>query len=210
MLPFVGRSYATARWCYPHPLRQGMKGRKVNPMKTGSIYRIYNTVNGKSYVGQTIQNVDDYVNRKIKHCSSHVRNLYRAISKYNEESFDWEVLIVCKSEHLDFFERFYIQYYDCVDNGYNLEYGGNPNKVVSIETRKIMSKKKKGKPSPRKGVKLSDETRKKLSVSHTGKVFSETHRQNISKAMKLIQQGRNNTMSNKNKDKRRGQHTLFD
>ena len=111
-------------------------------MKTGTVYRIYNTFNGKSYVGQTTQPVESYVRHKFNHCER-CRRLHNAIQKYGKESFTWETIVICKLDDLDFFERFYIGFYDCINNGYNLESGGNALKTMSNESRARMSDAKK-------------------------------------------------------------------
>lgn len=49
----------------------------------------------------------------------------------------------------------------------------NLGRVISEEAKVKMSKSKKGKPSPRKGVKLSDETKLKLRMANLGKKQSE-------------------------------------
>lgn len=59
-------------------------------------------------------------------------------------------------------------------------------KTISTETRKILSEINIGKVSPNKGVKLSSETKKRISNSSIGSKRSISHRQNISKANKNL------------------------
>lgn len=53
----------------------------------------------------------------------------------------------------------------------------------SNETKALMSIQKTGKPSPRKGVKLSEETKEKLRVSHLGNTPSIETRKKMSESM---------------------------
>jgi hypothetical protein len=55
-------------------------------------------------------------------------------------------------------------------------------KKHSEETKKILSELKKGKPSHHKGKKRSEESRKKMSQSAKVKIFTQQHRDNMSKA----------------------------
>lgn len=47
-----------------------------------------------------------------------------AIFKYGKENFSVEILEYCLIEELDERERFYINYYNSYNNGYNLTKGG--------------------------------------------------------------------------------------
>lgn len=94
----------------------------------GYIYKVTNKINGKIYIGQTIQSVKD---RWYRHCgksgiskaelNTHFK---RAILKYGKENFLIETIEVCDSSQLDKREKFYISYYDSYKNGYNSTTGG--------------------------------------------------------------------------------------
>ena len=94
----------------------------------GYIYKVTNKINGKIYIGQTIQTVKE---RWYRHCgksgiskaelSTHFK---RAILKYGKENFLLETIEVCDSSQLDEREKFYISYYDSYKNGYNSTTGG--------------------------------------------------------------------------------------
>lgn len=95
----------------------------------GYIYKITNKINGKIYIGQTVQAVEK---RFISHVSAakskYTRNKYaihHAISKYGEDAFDVEVLGEYPEELLDEMESFFIREYNSLKpNGYNLTDGG--------------------------------------------------------------------------------------
>jgi len=115
------------------------------------VYLVTNQTNGKQYVGQTIQPLED---RWSKHKStSNCVALGTAIQKYGSENFTIEILHVCKSkEEMDFVEIFYITFLNTKShNGYNIADGGEGGAVGnrsklgqkdSEETRKKKSKPK--------------------------------------------------------------------
>ena len=99
------------------------------------IYLITNKVNGKVYVGQSV----DIHRRWIEHLRSgqpdkypnkHERDantpLHKAMAKYGVENFQIEILEECSKEQLDERERFWIQNkHSFIDEeGYNLSLGG--------------------------------------------------------------------------------------
>lgn len=94
----------------------------------GIIYKVTNKVNGKVYIGQTIQSLKD---RWYRHCakknlSKAEMNMHikRAILKYGKENFTVEIVEECDSKLLNAKERYYIGYFDSYNNGYNSTTGG--------------------------------------------------------------------------------------
>lgn len=94
----------------------------------GYIYHIKNTINGKMYIGQTIQ----YDVRKKTHLNDlkknkhHSQKLQRAWNKYGEENFIFEVqeYEINNIEELYLLEQEEIKKYDSYFNGYNMTIGG--------------------------------------------------------------------------------------
>ena len=128
----------------------------------GIIYKATNKINGKSYVGQTIQGMKI---RKHQHkCDSDDTYFHRAIKKYKIDNFSWKILEHCGSrEELNEMEVHYIKQYNALKpGGYNLTCGGDSGFECSEETRLKISNALKGKP-------LSDETKRKLSIALSGK-----------------------------------------
>lgn len=56
----------------------------------GTLYRIFNTINGKSYIGKTYNSI--YVRLKNHLNCSDDRPLYRAFRKYGTDYFSMEIL----------------------------------------------------------------------------------------------------------------------
>lgn len=166
----------------------------------GCIYKITNTVNGKSYIGQTRNNLEKTRIRKHLNGSGN-RIIKQAVAKYGQNAFVFEILhdgII--PEFLDDLEREAIAKFNTIaPYGYNLTDGGGVG-THSEETRRKMSESHKGeknnnygKPSPKRGKPLSEETKRKISRSMKGKKRSEEHLRNLSAANK----GENNPMYGK-------------
>ena len=93
----------------------------------GKIYKITNLVNGKIYIGQTVQSLEE---RFYKHCAKYSDKLHfvmpikQAIFKYGKENFKMELIEECDIELLNEREQYWIAYYDSYNNGYNCTLGG--------------------------------------------------------------------------------------
>ena len=106
----------------------------------GFIYKITNTINSKSYIGQTIQNVKErFYQHCATKCSKAVSNMaiHRAIKKYGKSNFTVEVIEEIDSANLNDRERYWIKYYNSYNNGYNSTKGGQdgckPFKNLDVE-----------------------------------------------------------------------------
>ena len=107
----------------------------------GFIYKITNTINSKSYIGQTIQNVKErFYQHCATKCSKVVSNMaiHRAIKKYGKSNFTVEVIEEIDSTNLNDRERYWIKYYNSYNNGYNSTKGGQdgckPFKDLDVES----------------------------------------------------------------------------
>lgn len=146
----------------------------------GIIYKITNKVNGKVYIGQTIQNFKRRYRNGI--IDTHNEYLKKSIEKYGVENF--EIIekydIAFSKQELDIKEIMYIKLYNSTNPkyGYNFREGGS-NGIFNDETRKKMSEANKGKNNPMYGKygennpnygrHHSEETRKKISEAQKGK-----------------------------------------
>lgn len=137
---------------------------------TGYIYKVSNNVNDNVYIGLTTETICE---RWSKHWndvnSKKQRGLYlnhfqRALLKYGKDSFEIHSIITIikptKSELLDELkklEKIWITKYNSFTNGYNSTLGGDGTLGLS------------GKLNHGYGKHLSDETKRKISISNTGK-----------------------------------------
>lgn len=93
----------------------------------GSIYKITNKINGKVYIGQTIQKP---IERFYQHCAKSAVGyalkmpIHKAILKYGKNNFLFEVLETIDKSELNERERYWISYYDSYNSGYNATFGG--------------------------------------------------------------------------------------
>ena len=88
-------------------------------MRTYYIYKATNKINGKSYIGQTI----NYKNRLWQHRRCYEKEdckFHDAIKEFGFDNFEWEVIETCeRKEEADNLERKYIELFDSYRNGYN-------------------------------------------------------------------------------------------
>jgi len=145
----------------------------------GYIYLTTCLINGKKYIGQSInlRNINTYLGSGIA--------FKLALKKHGKKNFTKDVLlnnITCIDE-LNKLEREYISKYDCISpNGYNLDLGGTNKGRMSDATKQKMIKSKKGMPHTEKqriasikshtGLKLSEATKKKIGDANRGRPSS--------------------------------------
>lgn len=88
------------------------------------IYKIVNKINGKIYVGKT----NNPAERKSAHFREYKKDstkaLYRAMSKYGEENFIFEIIEECEDSKWEEREKYWIKEYDSLSTGYNMIDGG--------------------------------------------------------------------------------------
>lgn len=155
---------------------------------SGVIYLITNKINNKNYIGQAVSFSGKKKWGSKERWKKHVKNalnnncecrlLENAILKYGEDNFEVTDLIICNIEQLNFYEDIFIKTYNTLAPcGYNLMTGGGNGRKHSEETKKKMSISRTGKI-------FSEETKKNISNSLKGKIVTETARENIGKTSK--------------------------
>ena len=187
------------------------------------VYQITNLVNGKIYIGKhtTKDPYDNYMGSG--------KLIIQAIKKYGLENFTKEILFCFTDEKEAFLKEEEIVTKEFIDreNTYNIIVGGkglssgenNPmygkpsvtrGKHLSQEHKDKISKANKGKlvgeKNPFYGKHHDQNTRSRMSKSHTGKRLSQEHKDKISKAHKGKYTGENswmygNRLSQEHKDK---------
>lgn len=96
------------------------------------IYKITNTINGKIYIGQSINIQRRWTNERTRAYSGNLnetnRPMERALKKYGPENFTFEVLEECEPSKLNEREAYWADYYNSyIPNGYNVARCGKDN-----------------------------------------------------------------------------------
>lgn len=146
------------------------------------IYKITNLINGKMYIGQTTETLEQRIewhrNSMVSNVNTHI---YNAMRKYGWDNFKFEEIVHTDDKDvLDELEMYYIQKYDTYRNGYNMTPGGDSNPMFSEEVSKKHDAKMR---SPEVRKKISD-SMKQSYVDRGGP--SEEHRRHLSESRKQL------------------------
>lgn len=98
------------------------------------IYVITNTMNGKKYVGQSI-NISQRWRAHRTRYQTEDGPLYRAMRKYGLDAFTFEILVECDKADLNDLEQYWIGIYQSnnPDFGYNLTAGGDAPAEINFK-----------------------------------------------------------------------------
>jgi group I intron endonuclease len=133
---------------------------------SAGVYSILNNVNGKRYVGSSV----DIETRMLTHRSKlrtgkhHSSKLQRAWDKYGESAFEFSVSLLCAGDNCFMYEQIFIDFYESAGRrGYNVapNAGGTRGLVHSEESKRKSSISNTGK-------KRSAETKARVSVAKRG------------------------------------------
>ena len=142
----------------------------------GYIYKIVNKTNGMTYVGQTVQILEERWRQHLTN-TSNCRYLKSAFKKYGIEQFDFKMICVCFDEDLNKIEIQYMEkLQSIVPTGYNLREGGNSGRH-NEETKKQISNTLKEAyknniyiaSKPQLGKPHTEETKSKISLALKGR-----------------------------------------
>ena len=93
---------------------------------TGIIYKVTNTINGKVYIGKTLETMEKRWKEHQKDSMRFTdRPLYRAMNKYGIKNFIIEIVEEPEVEILSQRECYWIEYYNSYHFGYNATLGGD-------------------------------------------------------------------------------------
>jgi len=157
------------------------------------VYKITNLINNKCYVGSSINVKGRFTQHKnqLKKNKHHSIKLQRAYDKYGIENFTYTILEECSINEILIREQYYIDFFDCCKNGYNIlpNAGHNLGMKHSDKTKDILRQKSIGNKShfgikqseetkkiiseKLKGINISDETKLKMSKSQKGRITSD-------------------------------------
>lgn len=159
----------------------------------GVIYLSRCKVNGKGYVGETV----DFERRKRWHKEDAEKGeswlFQKAIRKYGWDAFEWSILYQDDDNDKDWmswWERKFIRELGTkMPNGYNMTDGGDGGDTMSgrHHTPESIEKMRKSQKiacrTRKKRVGCSDEARKNMSLAQTGRKVSTEHRKKISETL---------------------------
>jgi hypothetical protein len=90
------------------------------------IYRAYNIITGKSYIGQTTRKLKERIKWHYSSSKKSKVHFAYALQKYKKDDWIWSIEKTCDVDQLDQLEIELILFYDSYNNGYNLTKGGKP------------------------------------------------------------------------------------
>lgn len=153
-------------------------------MDKAGIYCIQNEIDGKCYIGKSVNIPKRWKEHKasLRNGKHHNKHLQKAWDCYGEESFRFKVLEYANPNELADLEIAYISKHKAFgDNGYNFTMGGEGGLLgmqKSEETRRKISEANKGRPH-------TPEEKAHLSNTLKGRIFTEEHKKKIGEANKV-------------------------
>lgn len=154
------------------------------------IYKTTNNINGMEYIGKHEGSEDDtYIGSG--------KLLKEEIKKYGRDNFTKEILEVVDYNTWQEREKYWIEKYDTVNNGYNISLGGNgmrfqcgvnhPNfkKPISDEHKQAISKANKGRPTTDRQRESARKNSERLKGIPKSEEFKQNLRDHFAKGVKL-------------------------
>ena len=120
-------------------------------MRTGCIYIFKNQINGKMYIGQSVNPTMRYKAHIWAATRKENGALYKAINKYGINNFMYGIAVDnIQQSKLDVYEIAFIASYNTYNNGYNSTLGGAATAgwTPSVSTRQVMSQNNTGGKNP--------------------------------------------------------------
>lgn len=150
------------------------------------IYKITNKINGKIYIGQTV-NLENRLKEHFSKQNCTGKKFRNAINKYGKENFEYEVLEWVESDKLNEREQYYLDLYQPFDDkGYNLQRYSEKSNLGAKWSDEVKQKISKGvkeyyknNDNPFKGRTHTEETKQKMSESLKGRTHTEETKQKM-------------------------------
>lgn len=172
------------------------------------IYKLTNKINGKIYIGQTVNTLEVRLQQHFSPSTAKSNMLVsKAIRKYGRKNFTAEILEQCSSvDELNSKEQYWIKTFNSGDNkiGYNIKLGGFnferseelkekirigirasekfKNKIPwnkGLTTKTSQKLKEIGEIKRQKKQKRSESTKEKMRLAKQGKTYEEIHGTNV-------------------------------
>ena len=129
------------------------------------IYKI-TSPSGKIYIGQSVNIERRFLDYKKSLKKTQIK-LYNSLKKYDYKNHIFEIIEECSVELLNERERYYQDFFNCVENGLNCRYTRTNEKSGKLSKETINKLKNKNVDylkgnSFRKGIKHSEEIKQKI------------------------------------------------
>lgn len=137
------------------------------------VYIHTNQMNGKRYVGITCQDVRN----RWRNGNGYIecRKMWNAICKYGWDHFDHEIVDEgITKEEAEAEEIELIEKYNTIQNGYNIDKGGNGKMPESIETREHRSESSLRISKPHQGHKNTVQRKRRVMCIEDGSIYEST------------------------------------
>jgi group I intron endonuclease len=163
----------------------------------GIIYCYHSISTGKKYIGKTLYERKRKQDHEYNASIGTSTKFYNAVRKYGWDNFVYGIVEIIESNLLEEKEKYYIEKYNTLNNGYNMTIGGDgkfgwkatpetkekmkksaTGRVLSEEVKRKISEAKKGSFGTFTGKKHTEETKEKISQSKKGKPFLGIHNSN--------------------------------
>lgn len=139
------------------------------------IYCIENKTNGKKYIGKSVNIQKRWKEHKSQLCNgTHVNSyLQHSWDKYGEFAFEFSIIEECAEGDLNDREKYWIEFYNSFNNGFNLTLGGDGGNTIAGYTDAELQryKEKKCKIHQKTSLKGEESPRSKLTKSEVEEII---------------------------------------
>lgn len=117
----------------------------------GIIYKVINDINQKIYIGQTVNSLayrwGQHIKASYSQESKQLSHFHLAIRKYGSDHFYPSIIEQCEDKELDEKEKYWINFYNSFELGYNSTTGGQKGstRINELTLEKFYSSWKEGK-----------------------------------------------------------------